>query len=96
VLEVNKRSTVVLCVDLTYIIGLAEEAGADFTKTCTSFRGGATVEDVVLMRCTVGPNVEMKVAGEMKTLIDAQSMVIAGATRLGASAGVQIAQGAQV
>ena len=48
------------------------------------------------MQCTVGSNVEMKIAGEIKTLIDAQNMVTAGATRMGASAGVQITQGAQV
>ena len=75
---------------------LAEQAGADFVKTSTGFSsGGATVEDVALMRRTVGPNVSVKAAGGIKTLADAEKMVAAGATRLGASAGVQIAQEAQ-
>jgi deoxyribose-phosphate aldolase len=95
VLEVNKRSAVVY-VNLAYV-GLAEEAGADFAKTCTNFWGDATVKDVALMRRrTVESNVEMKIAGEIKTLTDAQNMVNAGAIQMGASAGVQIAQGAQV
>jgi len=72
---------------------LAEKAGADFVKTSTGFSGGgATVEDVALMRRTVGPKVQVKAAGGIKTLADAQKMVAAGAARLGASAGVQIAQ----
>jgi deoxyribose-phosphate aldolase len=75
---------------------LAEQAGADFVKTSTGFSGGgATVSDVSLMRRAVGPQVQVKAAGGIKTLADAQKMVAAGASRLGASAGVQIAQEAQ-
>ena len=75
---------------------LAKEAGADYVKTSTGFSsGGATVEDVALMRQTVGPTIGVKAAGGIKTLADARRMVAAGATRLGASAGVQILEEAQ-
>jgi deoxyribose-phosphate aldolase len=75
---------------------LAQKAGAEFVKTSTGFSsGGATVEDVALMRRVVGPNVEVKASGGIKTLADAQSMIAAGATRLGASAGVKIVQEAK-
>lgn len=70
---------------------LAEKAGADFVKTSTGFSsGGATVEDVALMRKTVGEEVLVKASGGIKTLADAQAMIDAGADRLGASAGVAI------
>ena len=70
---------------------LAVAAGADYVKTSTGFGpGGATVEDVALMRQTVGPEVGVKAAGGIKTPQDAQAMVDAGATRLGASAGVAL------
>ncbi len=76
---------------------LADKAGADFVKTSTGFSGGgATIEDVTLMRRTVRPQVQVKAAGGIKTLADAQKMAAAGATRLGASAGVQIAQEAHL
>jgi deoxyribose-phosphate aldolase len=75
---------------------LAKKAGADFVKTSTGFSsGGATVEDVALMRQTVGPDIGVKAAGGIKTLTDAQNMIVAGATRLGVSAGVKIAQEAK-
>jgi deoxyribose-phosphate aldolase len=75
---------------------LAKAAGADFVKTSTGFSsGGATAANVALMRRTVGPNMGVKAAGGIKTLADAQNMIAAGATRLGASAGVEIVQGAQ-
>ncbi len=75
---------------------LAKKAGADFVKTSTGFSGGgATIEDVTLMRQTVGPTIGVKASGGIKNLTDAQSMVAAGATRLGASAGVKIIQEAQ-
>jgi deoxyribose-phosphate aldolase len=75
---------------------LAKKAGADFVKTSTGFSsGGATIEDVALMRRTVGPNVGVKAAGGIRTLADAQNMISAGATRLGVSAGVKIIQEAQ-
>lgn len=73
---------------------LAKAAGADFVKTSTGFGGGgATVEDVTLMRETVGPEMGVKASGGVRTREDAEKMVAAGATRLGASAGVKIVRG---
>lgn len=73
---------------------LAKEAGADFVKTSTGFSsGGATVHDVALMRRTVGPDLGVKAAGGIHSHEDAEQLVAAGATRLGASAGVKIIQG---
>jgi deoxyribose-phosphate aldolase len=76
---------------------LAKKAGADFVKTSTGFiKGGATIEDVALMRRAVGPSLGVKAAGGIKNLTDAASMIAAGASRLGASAGVKIVQEAQL
>ncbi len=70
---------------------LAQEAGADFVKTSTGFgSGGATVEDVRLMRRTVGPELGVKASGGIRTFEAARSMIEAGATRIGASASVAI------
>jgi deoxyribose-phosphate aldolase len=70
---------------------LAKSAGADFVKTSTGFGpGGATVADVALMRRVVGPSIGIKAAGGVGTYSDAQAMIAAGATRIGASAGVRI------
>lgn len=70
---------------------LAKEAGADYVKTSTGFGpGGATVEDVALMRRAVGPAMGVKAAGGIRSYADAEHMVEAGATRIGASAGVRI------
>ncbi len=75
---------------------LAKEAGADFVKTSTGFGpGGATVHDVELMRQTVGPEMGVKAAGGIRTLAQVQEMIAAGATRIGASAGVKIVQEAR-
>jgi deoxyribose-phosphate aldolase len=75
---------------------LAKVAGADFVKTSTGFGpGGATVEDVALMRRVVGPSMGVKAAGGIRTYEDAQKMIAAGASRLGASASVKIVQGAE-
>jgi deoxyribose-phosphate aldolase len=72
---------------------LAKEAGADFVKTSTGFMGGgASVEDIALMRKIVGPDIGVKASGGVKTLEDALKMVKAGANRIGASAGVNIVQ----
>jgi deoxyribose-phosphate aldolase len=72
---------------------LAKEAGADYVKTSTGFSGGgATVEDITLMRKTVGPNIGVKASGGIRTREDAEKMVAAGASRIGASAGVKILQ----
>ncbi len=73
---------------------LSKEAGADFVKTSTGFSGGgATVEDINLMRRVVGPDMGVKASGGVRDFEDARNMVKAGATRLGASAGVKIVQG---
>ncbi|AIM17318.1 deoxyribose-phosphate aldolase [Bacillus sp. X1(2014)] len=73
---------------------LSVKAGADFVKTSTGFStGGATVEDVRLMRETVGPNIGVKASGGVKSREDAEAMVAAGANRIGASSGVAICKG---
>lgn len=73
---------------------LAQQAKADFVKTSTGYAsGGATVFDVALMRETVGPTMGVKAAGGIRTIEDVQEMVAAGATRIGASAGVRIVTG---
>ncbi|MFV2038661.1 MAG: deoxyribose-phosphate aldolase [Acidimicrobiales bacterium] len=70
---------------------LAKKARADFVKTSTGFStGGATVYDVALMRETVGPDMGVKASGGVRTASDVEDMIAAGATRIGASAGVQI------
>jgi len=70
---------------------LAQAAGADFVKTSTGFGpGGATVEDVDLIRRVVGPATGVKAAGGIRTFKDALAMITAGATRIGASRGVAI------
>jgi deoxyribose-phosphate aldolase len=72
----------------------AVEAGADFVKTSSGFNGGgATVEDIALMRSIVGPDIGVKASGGVRTLADAQAMIAAGATRIGASSGVAIVGG---
>ncbi|WP_105994357.1 deoxyribose-phosphate aldolase [Staphylococcus simulans] len=73
---------------------LSKAAGADFVKTSTGFAGGgATVEDVKLMKEVVGDDLEVKASGGVRNLEDFKAMLDAGATRVGASAGVQIIQG---
>ena len=75
---------------------LAKEAKADFVKTSTGFgSSGATVYDVALMRETVGPEMGVKASGGVRTLEDVEDMIAAGASRIGASAGVQIVSGDQ-
>ena len=71
----------------------AKNAGADFVKTSTGFsKGGATVADIALMRRTVGSEMGVKASGGVKGLDDARHLIEAGATRIGASVGVKIAQ----
>ncbi|EGA89177.1 deoxyribose-phosphate aldolase [Planococcus donghaensis MPA1U2] len=73
---------------------LSKEAGADFVKTSTGFStGGATVDDVKLMRQTVGSEMGVKASGGVRSLEDVEAMIEAGATRIGASSGVKIMQG---
>jgi deoxyribose-phosphate aldolase len=77
------------------IIGclISKAAGADFVKTSTGYGpGGATVEDVDLMYRVVGPEIKIKAAGGIRNLQTALAMIGAGASRLGASAGIQIVQ----
>lgn len=73
---------------------IAQKAGADFVKTSTGFStGGATVEDVALMRKTVGPDMGVKASGGARSYEDALAFIKAGATRIGASSGVAIMEG---
>ncbi|UTR09348.1 deoxyribose-phosphate aldolase [Evansella sp. LMS18] len=73
---------------------LAVKAGADYVKTSTGFSGGgATIEDIALMRKTVGPEIGVKASGGVRDKEAAEAMVKAGATRIGASAGISIIQG---
>lgn len=73
---------------------LAVAAKADYVKTSTGYAsGGATVFDVALMRETVGPRMGIKASGGIRTAEDVQDMIAAGATRIGASAGVKIVTG---
>jgi deoxyribose-phosphate aldolase len=73
---------------------LAKEAKADFVKTSTGFSSaGATVFDVALMREAVGPSMGVKASGGIRTQADMEEMIAAGATRIGASAGVSIMKG---
>jgi deoxyribose-phosphate aldolase len=75
---------------------LAKAAGADYVKTSTGFGpGGATASDVALMRRVVGAEMGVKAAGGVRDLEGLKAMVAAGATRVGASAGVKIVQQAR-
>ena len=70
---------------------LSRDAGADFVKTSTGFsKGGATAADIALMRRTVGAEMGVKASGGVRTFEDAQAMISAGATRIGASASLKI------
>lgn len=73
---------------------IAKAAGADYVKTSTGFStGGATKEDIALMRQTVGKEMGVKASGGVRSLEDVEKMIAAGATRIGASSGVAIVQG---
>jgi deoxyribose-phosphate aldolase len=73
------------------VCALSVEAGADFVKTSTGFSsGGATTADVALMRQTVGPTLGVKASGGVRTQADALALIEAGASRIGASAGIAI------
>jgi len=75
---------------------IAQKAGADFVKTSTGFStGGATLEDVALMRKIVGPEMGVKASGGIKDFRTAAAMIAAGANRIGAGAGVAIVGGAE-
>jgi len=76
---------------------LAKNAGADFVKTSTGFgKGGATVEDVLLMKKTVGENVQVKASTGINSREDADKMIKAGAVRLGTSKGIAIVKGISI
>ncbi|MBT2734287.1 deoxyribose-phosphate aldolase [Bacillus sp. ISL-7] len=73
---------------------LSVKAGADFVKTSTGFStGGATAEDIALMRKTVGPDLGVKASGGVRSTEDVQKMIEAGATRIGASSSIAIVNG---
>jgi len=73
---------------------IAKMAGADFVKTSTGFNtGGATVDDIKLMRQVVGPNMGVKASGGIRDLETAKAMIAAGANRLGTSSGINIVKG---
>lgn len=73
---------------------LAKKAGADFVKTSTGFStGGATPEDIKLMRETVGPDMGVKASGGVRSIEDAEAVIKNGATRIGASASIAICEG---
>jgi deoxyribose-phosphate aldolase len=86
----TRREKIIACL-------LLQTAGADFIKTSTGFGpGGATVEDVDLIRRVVGAGTGVKAAGGIRTYRDALAMIAAGANRLGCSAGVRILHAAMV
>lgn len=94
ILKVIIETSVLTEEEKVKVCQLAEKAGADFVKTSTGFTGGgATVADVQLMRRSVGPNVQVKASGGIRTRKDFDAMLCAGATRIGASAGVNIIEG---
>jgi deoxyribose-phosphate aldolase len=73
---------------------IAKKVGADFVKTSTGFStGGATAEDIALMRKTVGPEMGVKASGGVRDFETSKAMIDAGATRIGASAGIAIVEG---
>lgn len=97
--EVNSAAIVKVIIETCYLnraekvvaCQLAKQAGADFVKTSTGFgTGGATAEDIALMREVVGPEIGVKASGGIKNSDDVLAMIQAGANRIGASAGVDI------
>ena len=99
VVEAARGNTVKVIIETCYLTDeekqkacrIAMEAGAHFVKTSTGFgNGGATVEDIKLMRAVVGDKMQVKASGGIRSLEDAQAMIEAGADRIGASAGIAI------
>ena len=81
--------------EIITVCKIAREIGVDFVKTSTGFGGGgATVEDVRLMKATVGDGVQVKASGGVRDYETAVAMIEAGASRIGASAGIAIVTGA--
>lgn len=102
VLEAHKRQAIVKVIIETCLLTdeekvkacqISMEADADFVKTSTGFStGGATVEDIALMRSVVGDKLGVKASGGIRSYADAMQMVEAGATRIGASSGIRIVE----
>ena len=85
--KLNMEEKIITC-------ALAKAAGAAFVKTSTGFGGGgATVEDIALMRNIVGPDMGVKASGAVRTMEDAKALIKVGATRIGASSSVAIVTG---
>jgi deoxyribose-phosphate aldolase len=73
---------------------IAKSAGAHYVKTSTGFSsGGAAAEDIALMRLTVGPQMGVKASGGVRSLEEANKMILAGASRIGTSSGIKILEG---
>ena len=80
--------------EIVHACRVSEAAGAHFVKTATGFLGrGASVEDILLMKKSIGPKMEIKASGGVKTFDQALAMIAAGATRLGTSSGVALVNG---
>lgn len=95
-LKVIIETALLIDADKVTVCNLARIAGADFVKTSTGFaRSGATVADVALLRRTVGPKMGVKAAGGIRTYEQALAMIEAGASRIGASAGITILASAE-
>ena len=93
-MEKNWKEICILDEEKVKVCELAKKAGADFVKTSTGFgTGGATAEDVALMRKTVGPDMGVKASGGVRNKDDFEKMIKAGANRIGCSAGVAIMEG---
>ena len=102
VVKASKDKTVKVIIETCYLTDqekkkacqVAKKAGADFVKTSTGFgTGGATIEDVKLMRDVVGQELGVKASGGVGSATDAEDMIAAGASRIGASSGVEIVTG---
>ena len=96
ILKVILETSMLTREEIISVCEIARDAGADFVKTSTGFGGGgATVEDVRLMKATVGDGVQVKASGGVRDYATAVAMLEAGASRIGASAGIAIVTGAQ-
>jgi deoxyribose-phosphate aldolase len=93
-LKVIIETTLLDQADKIWTTQMVAKSGAEFIKTSTGFAGGgATIEDVKLMKEHAGKHMKIKASGGIKNLIDAEAMINAGASRLGTSSGIAIIQG---
>lgn len=91
IVKVIIETSLLTAEEIIKVSQIVKEVGADFVKTSTGFStGGARVEDIRLIRRTVGPDFDIKASGGVGTYRDAMAMIEAGATRIGASKGIQI------